>query len=34
LNIMEVASMTGHKSLQMLKRYTHMQAANIAEKLR
>lgn len=34
LNIMEVASMTGHKSLQMLKRYTHMQAANVAEKLR
>ena len=33
LNIMEVSSMTGHKSLQMLKRYTHMQAANIAKKL-
>lgn len=33
LNIMEVSSMTGHKSLQMLKRYTHMQAANVAKKL-
>jgi hypothetical protein len=24
LNVMEVASVTGHKTLQMLKRYTHL----------
>lgn len=33
LNIMEVASMTGHKSLSMLKRYTHVEAAKLARKL-
>ncbi|WP_458789127.1 site-specific integrase [Dyella jiangningensis] len=33
LGIMEVASMTGHKSLSMLKRYTHVDAARLAEKL-
>lgn len=33
LGIMEVASMTGHKSLQMLKRYTHMDAERLAQKL-
>lgn len=33
LNIMEVASMTGHKSIQMLKRYTHVDAAKVAAKL-
>ncbi len=33
LNIMEVASMTGHKSLAMLKRYTHVEAARLAQKL-
>lgn len=33
LDIMEVASITGHKSLQMLKRYTHMRAERLADKL-
>lgn len=33
LGIMEVASMTGHKSLTMLKRYTHVEARKIAAKL-
>jgi len=33
LNHMEVASMTGHKSMQMLKRYTHVEAAKVAAKL-
>ena len=33
LNMMEVASMTGHKSLQMLKRYTHVEASKLAAKL-
>ena len=33
LGIMEVASMTGHKSLSMLKRYTHLDAARLAQKL-
>lgn len=33
LNIMEVASMTGHKSIAMLKRYTHVEAAKLAQKL-
>lgn len=33
LGIMEVASMTGHKSLSMLKRYTHMDAERLAKKL-
>lgn len=30
---MEVASITGHKTLQMLSRYTHMNAALLADKL-
>ncbi len=30
---MEVASMTGHKSLAMLKRYTHVEAEKLAAKL-
>lgn len=30
---MEVAAITGHKTLQMLSRYTHMNAARLAEKL-
>lgn len=34
LDIMEVAAVTGHKTLTMLKRYTHMRAARIAQKLR
>ena len=33
LGIMEVASMTGHKSLTMLKRYTHVEAERLARKL-
>jgi integrase len=33
LNPFEVASMTGHKSMQMLKRYTHVDAKNLALKL-
>lgn len=34
LGIMEVASMTGHKSLAMLKRYTHVDASRLARKLK
>ncbi|OGQ88069.1 MAG: integrase [Deltaproteobacteria bacterium RIFOXYD12_FULL_56_24] len=33
LNIMEVAAITGHKTLAMLKRYTHLRAEDLAEKL-
>lgn len=33
LNPFEVASMTGHKSMQMLKRYTHVDAAKLVQKL-
>lgn len=33
LNPFEVASMTGHKSMQMLKRYTHVDAVKVAHKL-
>lgn len=33
LGVMEVASMTGHKSLAMLKRYTHIEAEKLAKKL-
>lgn len=33
LNMMEVASITGHKTLQMLKRYTHLKAEDLAIKL-
>lgn len=33
LNPFEVASMTGHKQMQMLKRYTHIDAVRLAEKL-
>jgi integrase len=33
LNPFEVASMTGHKSMQMLKRYTHVEAEKLAAKL-
>lgn len=33
LNIMEVAAITGHKSLSMLKRYTHLKAEDLAKKL-
>jgi hypothetical protein len=30
LNIMEVASITGHKDLRMLRRYTHLKAEDLA----
>lgn len=33
LNMMEVASITGHKDLKMLRRYTHLQAEDLALKL-
>lgn len=33
LNMMEVASVTGHKTLQMLKRYTHLRATDLVSKL-
>jgi integrase len=33
LNQMEVASITGHKTLAMLTRYTHLKAEKLAEKL-
>ncbi|URV26179.1 tyrosine-type recombinase/integrase [Burkholderia gladioli] len=33
LNMMEVASITGHKTLSMLQRYTHLRAEDLAKKL-
>jgi len=33
LEMMEIASITGHKSLSMLKRYTHLKAQNLVSKL-
>ncbi|MHB1301804.1 MAG: tyrosine-type recombinase/integrase [Burkholderiales bacterium] len=33
LNQMEAAAVTGHKTLQMLKRYTHLKAEDLARKL-
>ncbi len=33
LNVMEVASISGHKTLQMLKRYTHLEAEKLITKL-
>lgn len=33
LNPMQVASITGHKTLQMLKRYTHLKAEDLAKML-
>lgn len=33
LNVIEVSSITGHKSLQMLKRYTHLKAEDLAKKI-
>jgi len=33
LNPMEVATISGHKTLQMLKRYTHLKAEDLAKKL-
>lgn len=34
LNVMEVAAITGHKTLDMLKRYTHLRAEDLAKKIR
>jgi len=33
LNIMEVSAITGHKDLKMLKRYTHLKAVNLLQKI-
>jgi len=33
LNIMEVASITGHQDLKMLKRYTHLRAEDLVARL-
>ncbi|KAB8052210.1 tyrosine-type recombinase/integrase [Janthinobacterium rivuli] len=33
LNVMEVAAITGHKTLDMLKRYTHLRAEDLAKKM-
>ncbi|MBU2755041.1 site-specific integrase [Acidithiobacillus sp. CV18-2] len=33
LNPMEVSTITGHKTLQMLKRYTHLRAEDLAKRL-
>ncbi|MHB8938547.1 MAG: tyrosine-type recombinase/integrase [Thiobacillus sp.] len=33
LSLLEMAAMSGHKTLQMLKRYTHLRAENLAKKL-
>lgn len=33
LNVLELASVSGHKTLQVLKRYTHLQAGKLAEKI-
>jgi integrase len=34
LNVMEVAAITGHQTLDMLKRYTHLRAEDLAKKLK
>lgn len=31
--MMEVATITGHKTLEMLKRYTHLKAEDLAKRL-
>lgn len=33
-NVVEVASISGHRELRMLQRYTHLRAADLAERLR
>lgn len=33
LDMMEIASITGHKTLSMLRRYTHLRAEDLAQKL-
>jgi integrase len=32
-NPMEVSTITGHKTLQMLKRYTHLRAEDLAKRM-
>ena len=32
-DIMQVSAITGHKDLAMLKRYTHLRAEDLAERL-
>ena len=32
-NPMEVSTITGHKTLQMLKRYTHLRAEDLAKRI-
>ena len=32
-SVLELAAVSGHKTLQMLKRYTHLQAENLSKKL-
>jgi integrase len=32
-NVMEVSAISGHKELRMLKRYTHLQASDLAKRL-
>jgi integrase len=32
-NPMEVSSITGHKNMQMLKRYTHLKAEDLAKRM-
>jgi predicted RecB family endonuclease len=31
--MMEIATITGHKTMHMLRRYTHLRAEDLAEKL-
>jgi len=33
LSVLELAAVSGHKTLQMLKRYTHLRAEDLARKL-
>jgi integrase len=33
LNVLELASLTGHRDLRMLQRYTHPRASELAKKL-
>lgn len=33
LDVMEIKAVTGHKTLQMLARYTHLRTANLAARL-
>ena len=33
LDVMEVKAITGHKTLQMLSRYTHLRTARLADRL-